>query len=197
MFVRCVTKIDRQKFEQSCAIKFYVKLGESATVTYKKLQRTYGEHSLYRAQLFKWNKSFLEGQEQVEYEPSAGRNSTSKTDDNVERVRSLVKSDRRLTLRMISIELNLNQFTFHQILTQDLDKTNFAPRWLQKSSRLRRRPIGGMCVFIFWNALRVSKKSSVAFSQVMNNGFWSTTPRQIVKLGSGILQNLPVPRKRE
>jgi len=28
-------KIDRQKFEQRCAIKFCVKLGESATVTYE------------------------------------------------------------------------------------------------------------------------------------------------------------------
>ena len=37
VFVRCVTKMDRQKIEQSCAIKFCVKLGESATVTYEKL----------------------------------------------------------------------------------------------------------------------------------------------------------------
>ena len=37
VLVRCVTKMDRQKFEQSCAIKFCVKLGESATVTYEKL----------------------------------------------------------------------------------------------------------------------------------------------------------------
>jgi len=53
--------MDRQKSEQSCAIKFYVKLGESAIVTYEKLQRAYGEHSLSRAQVFRWNKSFLEG----------------------------------------------------------------------------------------------------------------------------------------
>ena len=57
----------------------------------------------------------------MEDEPHAGRPSTSKTDDNVERVRSLVRSDCRLTLRMISSELNLNRFTVQQILTQDLD----------------------------------------------------------------------------
>jgi hypothetical protein len=34
MFVRCVTKLDQQKYEQCCAIKFWVKLGESATVAY-------------------------------------------------------------------------------------------------------------------------------------------------------------------
>jgi len=52
--------MERQKFEQSCAIKFCVKLGESTTVTYEKLQGAYGEHSLSRAQVFRWHKSFLE-----------------------------------------------------------------------------------------------------------------------------------------
>ena len=63
--------MDRQKFEQCCAIKFCVKLGQSATVTYEKLQRAYGEHSLSRAQVFRWHKFFLEGREQVEDEPRA------------------------------------------------------------------------------------------------------------------------------
>jgi len=58
--------MDRKKFQQRCAIKFCVKLGEFNTVTYEKLQRAYGEHSLSRAQVFTWHKSFLEGREQVE-----------------------------------------------------------------------------------------------------------------------------------
>ena len=80
--------MDQQKFEQHCAIKFCVKLGESTTVTYEKLQRAYGEHSLSKAQVFRWHRSFLEGREQVEDKPRVGRPSTSKTDDNVKRVRS-------------------------------------------------------------------------------------------------------------
>ena len=35
VFVRCVKKMDWQKFEQRCFIRFCVKLGESATVTWK------------------------------------------------------------------------------------------------------------------------------------------------------------------
>ena len=54
-----------------------------------------------------------------------------------------------------------------------------------------------MCVLIFWTALRGGQNSSVALSQVMNHGFWSTTPRQNAKVGSGTLQTLPVPIKRE
>ena len=74
--------MDRQKFEQCCATKFCVRFGESTTVTYEKLQRAYGEHFLSRAQVFRLHKSFLEGREQVEDEPRAGRPSTSKSNDN-------------------------------------------------------------------------------------------------------------------
>ena len=123
---------DRQKFEQRCAIKFCVRLSESATVTYEKLQSAYAEHSLFRAQVYGWYKSFLEGREQVEDEPRAGRPSNSKT-DNAERVKSLVRSDRRMTLRIISSELNLNRFTFHQILTQDLDMRKVCAKMVPKN----------------------------------------------------------------
>ena len=44
--------MDRQKFEQCYDITFCVKLDESTTVTYEKLQRAYGEHSLSRAQVY-------------------------------------------------------------------------------------------------------------------------------------------------
>ena len=40
VFVRCVTKMERQKFEQSCTIKFCIKLGESATVTYEQFTKS-------------------------------------------------------------------------------------------------------------------------------------------------------------
>ena len=89
VFVRCLTKIDRQKFEQRCAIKC-VKLRESATVTHEKLQRAYGEHSLSRAQVL-FRRPRTSGRR-----TSCGKTLTSKTDDNVERVRTLVRSDQQL-----------------------------------------------------------------------------------------------------
>ena len=102
-------------------------------MTHEKLQRAYGEHSLSREQVFRWHKSFLEGREQVEDEPRAGRHSTSRSDENMVRLRSLVRSDRRLTLRMISNELNLNRFTVHQILTQDLDMGKVCAKMVPKN----------------------------------------------------------------
>ena len=130
----------------------------------------------------------------MEDEPRAGRPSTSKT-DNVERVRFLVMSDHRLTLRMISSELNLNWFTIHKILTQDLDMRNgctkMVPKNLTTEQKDNRRD---ECL----DLLDRLEREPEFFSHVITgDGFWSTTPRQIAKVGSGTLETLPVPRKRQ
>ena len=44
-----------------------------------------------------------------------------------------MRSDRRLTLRMISSELNLNRFTVHQILTQGLGKRKVCAKMVPKN----------------------------------------------------------------
>jgi hypothetical protein len=82
VFVRCVTKMDQQNFDQSYAIKCCVKRGESATVTWKVTKGLWRTFSI-KAQVFRWYKSFLEVREVFEDEPCAGRLSTSKTDDTV------------------------------------------------------------------------------------------------------------------
>jgi len=105
--------MEKRNLEQRCAIKFCVKLNEKATETYEKLRRAYGEHALSRTQVFRCHKAFLDGRESVEDEPRCGRLRTSKTDENVTKVRVLVKSDRRLTVRMISSVLKLNLQTVH------------------------------------------------------------------------------------
>ena len=93
---------------------------KNATETYEKLRRAYGEHVLSRTQVFRWHKAFLDGRESVEDEPRCGRPCTSKTDENVTKVRDLVRYDRRLTVRMISSVLNLNCQTVYGILTFEL-----------------------------------------------------------------------------
>ncbi|KAK4879446.1 hypothetical protein RN001_007592 [Aquatica leii] len=101
--------MEQRNLEQRCANKFCVKFGESASVTFEKLKQAYGEHFLSRAQTFRWHKAFLEDRENVEDEQRLGRSTTSKTDENIKRVKTLVISDRRLTLRMLREQLNLNR----------------------------------------------------------------------------------------
>jgi len=55
-----------------------------------------------------------------------------KTDENVTKVRDLVRSGRRLTVRMISSALNLNSQTVHEILTFELGKQKICAKLVQK-----------------------------------------------------------------
>jgi len=101
-------------------MKFCFKPNENATETCDKLKRIYGEHALLWAQVLSWYKAFLDGRENVEDEPHSGRPCTSKTDENVTKVRAVVRSDRRLTVGIIGSELNLNNQTVDDILTEKL-----------------------------------------------------------------------------
>jgi hypothetical protein len=62
----------------------------------------------------------LDGREIVEDEPCSGRPSTSKTEENVTKVMAIVWSYQRLTVRMIGSELNFNNQTVYDILTEEL-----------------------------------------------------------------------------
>ena len=130
--------MEERNFEQRCAIQFYVKLGETGIETFNKLKQDYGEHALSRSQVFKWFKAFSEGHESIEDEPRSGR-PTSKTDNNVEIVGALVRSDRQLTVQMIASELNLNQTTVHHILTDELAMKKLCAKFVPKNLTIEQK----------------------------------------------------------
>ncbi|VVC30289.1 Winged helix-turn-helix DNA-binding domain [Cinara cedri] len=88
--------------------------------TYDKLVKVFGDEVLSRAQMFRWHKNFKNDRESVGDEPRSGRPVEARTDNNVQRVRTLVHQDRRLTVRMLADELNLKRETVRKILTDDL-----------------------------------------------------------------------------
>jgi hypothetical protein len=62
-----------------------------------------------------------------------GQPKTQRTDANVERVRTLVHSDRRVGVRVIA-ELNMNRETVRQIIKEDLSMRKIsAKKWCLES----------------------------------------------------------------
>lgn len=121
-----------EKSEQRACVKFCFKTGKTASETYELLKTAFGDKCLSRSNVFIWFNRFKNGRESVEDEPRSGRPSTSKTDDNVVKVRDLVRSDRRLTIREMSDELNLSFYAVQSILTEDLNMRRVSAKFIPK-----------------------------------------------------------------
>ena len=78
-----------------------------------KLQQAFGDHAISRAQAFCWQ--FSEGKTLLEDDQRSRRPSTTRTGDNRELVRGLVRSDRWLTIRIFADEVNMNMETVRLI----------------------------------------------------------------------------------
>jgi transposase len=146
MFCYSVTKIGNNNFEQRCAIKFCGKLREGATDTHERIQRAFRDDSRSRAEVlvFRWHKDFVNGRETVEDEPRSGRPASVNT-TNVDRVKAYIRQDRCLAIRMIADELNINEGTVHQIVTQDLNMrklcAKMVPEKLNDDQKARRNEV--------------------------------------------------------
>ena len=109
------------------------------------LQEVYGDEVMSRSCVFDWHRRFKEGREDVDDDPRAGRPSTSKTEENIERVRQVVRGDRRLTVRIIADEVGMNHNAVWEIITEDLGMrkicAKMVPKLLSNDQKDRRKQV--------------------------------------------------------
>jgi len=112
-------KMSDKNLEQQINIKFCVKIGKSASETLALLTVVYGEYTMKKWSVFEWHRWFKEGQD-VQDDSRSRQAKTQRTDANVDTERTLVCSDQRLGVRVISEKLNMNRETVRQIVKEDL-----------------------------------------------------------------------------
>ena len=94
-------------------------------------------------------KRFFEGRESVTDEERSGRPATSRTEENIAKVRQIVRENRRRTIvsRLIAIrstaeQVNIDRETVRKIFTQDLDTrkvcAKIVPKELTEEQKQRR-----------------------------------------------------------
>ena len=77
--------------EQRINMKFCFKLQKSAKETHEMLKLVYGNAAVTMKTVYKWLERFRNGCESAEDEERSGRPSTSKTQENVERVSEMTR----------------------------------------------------------------------------------------------------------
>lgn len=133
----------RFKMEQRANVKFCVKLGKSFTETLQMLRQAYGEQAMSRTQVYDWHRRFKNGEESVEDGRfRSGRPTTSRTDENIARVREVIRADRRQTIDEVASVVGISHGTCHAILTENLNMhrvcAHMVPKMLTSEQREER-----------------------------------------------------------
>jgi ribosomal protein S25 len=97
------------------------------------LVQVYRDNAMKKTAVYKWTKRSSEG---------PGRPATSRTEENIAKVRQIVREIRRLTVRSIAEQVNIDRKTVRKILTEDLDMrkmcAKMVPKELNEEQKQRR-----------------------------------------------------------
>jgi transposase len=75
------------------------KFGKSDSETLSALQQVYGDIALQKSAVYDCFSRFKNGQETLENDQRSGRPSTCRTEEMIEKVRQLIRSERRMTIQ--------------------------------------------------------------------------------------------------
>ena len=185
----------KMTIEQRINIKFCVKLGKTVTESLKMLRDVYGDSSMSRTRVFEWHKRYVEGREDVEDDPKSGRPCTSTTDANIEKVQQLVRSDRRLTIRVIATKVGINKEMVRTILVDILGMrkvcAKMVPRLLTEEQKVQR---SNAC----WDILQQLEQTTNSWktsSQEMSHGSFNMIQKQNNKVTSAKVRSHPDQRR--
>jgi len=130
------------ELEQRLNIKFLVKLEKSGNEIREMLVQVYRDNAMKKTAVYKWVKRFSEGKESVIDEERSGQPATSRTEENIAKIHQILRENRRLTVRIIAKQVNINRETVRKILTEDLDMrkvcAKMVPKELTEEQKQRR-----------------------------------------------------------
>ena len=86
--------------------------------------------------------TFCDRRESVTDKERSGRPATSRTEENIAKVRQIVRENRRWTVRSIAEQVNIDRETVRKILAEDLDMrkvcVKMVPKDLTQEQKKRR-----------------------------------------------------------
>lgn len=113
--------------EQRGAVKFCFLLGKNAAETVVMLKTAYKEDAMGKSQVYEWFARFKCGDMSSDDKPRSGRPSTARNDENVEKIRELLLTDRRQTIDQLSEISGISCSSVQRILTEDCGRKGLPP----------------------------------------------------------------------
>lgn len=117
---------------QRAIIFFLWKEGVKTSEIIQRLQGVFGESAESKSTVYRWIDRFKTGRTSLEDDPRSGRPSTSVNERNITAVEDLLKEDRRMTIRQISVRLGIGTRQVHDILHDCLGVSKVSARWVPR-----------------------------------------------------------------
>ena len=118
--------------EQRACIKFCFKLRKTATECYEMLKTAFGGNGMGLSQTFQWFSRFKVGRISNDDDEGSGRPVSWSTPEMIERVRQIIREDRRRTIDEVSMLVWISQGTCQKILTEDLKMRRVASKFVPR-----------------------------------------------------------------
>ena len=96
------------------------------------LVQVYGDSAMKKTEVYKWVKRSSDGRENITDERKSGRPATSRTEENIAKVRQIVRKNRRLAVRSIVEQVYIDRETVRKILAEDLDMRKVCAKMVPK-----------------------------------------------------------------
>jgi len=128
--------------EQRVCIKFCFLSRKTAAETVTVLREAFKEEALSQARVYEWFSWFKRGDMSLEDQPRSGRPSTSRTDENIFKIRDAIMFDRRRTIDELEALTAVLWSSCQRILIEELHMkrvaAKFVPRLLSEDQRANR-----------------------------------------------------------
>ncbi|UYV83156.1 hypothetical protein LAZ67_23000018 [Cordylochernes scorpioides] len=112
---------------------------KSDTETYELIKEAFGDAALSRSRTFEWFSGLLKGRKNVNDDQHTGRPRSIHCEENKLKIKELIKSNRRISIKDLSSETGLSVRLCYQIVTKDLDmirtSSKFVPRILTEEQK--------------------------------------------------------------
>lgn len=106
------------------------KLGLTAKPIHDELEAAHGDSAPSFDTVARWIRRFSDGSTSTQDESRSGRPSSSVTNEKIAQAATIVELDRSITLRFLSLELDISYGSAHTIMHEHLRKSKRCARWI-------------------------------------------------------------------
>jgi len=130
-----------ERLEERYCIKFCQKLGDTQVETIRNIQQAFGDDAMSITRIKEWYNPFKDGSTSLDIESFHGRHSTSRNDNVINQVRTVVMQDRRITVREMADEVGVSIGSVHTILTADLCLRRVSTKFVPKLPTMEQKQV--------------------------------------------------------